>query len=106
MTWSTIAEPVADLLPELVALRRDLHAHPELAYQEHRTAGIVAQSLRALGLTVHEGIGGTGVVGTLRRGQGTRSVGLRCGHGRAAHGGTGAGGPCQPHARQASRLRA
>ncbi len=77
MSWSAIAEPVADLLPELVALRRDLHAHPELAYEEHRTAGIVAQSLRALGLTVHEGIGGTGVVGTLRGGQGTRSVGLR-----------------------------
>ena len=48
MSWSAIAEPVADLLPELVALRRDLHAQPELAYEEHRTAGIVAQSLRAL----------------------------------------------------------
>ncbi|MDA8521507.1 amidohydrolase [Acidovorax sp. NCPPB 4044] len=74
-----IARPLADLLPGLVALRRDLHAHPELAYQERRTAGIVAQSLRLLGLEVHEGIGGTGVVGTLRLGSGTgtRSVGLR-----------------------------
>jgi hippurate hydrolase len=72
-----IAGPVADLLPDLVALRRDLHANPELAYEEHRTAGIVAQSLRVLGLEVEEGIGGTGVVGTLRGGQGTRSVALR-----------------------------
>ncbi len=72
-----IAAPVADLLPDLIALRRDLHAHPELAYEEKRTAGIVAQSLRLLGLQVHEGIGGTGVVGTLRCGSGPRSVGLR-----------------------------
>jgi len=72
-----IGEPVADLLPDLVALRRDLHANPELAYEEHRTAGIVAQSLRVLGLAVEESIGGTGVVGTLRGGRGTRSVALR-----------------------------
>ena len=80
MTRAAIAEPVADLLPDLVALRRDLHANPELAYEEHRTAGIVAQSLRVLGLAVEEGIGGTGVVGTLRGGNGgsgTRSVALR-----------------------------
>ncbi|WP_343661417.1 M20 aminoacylase family protein [Ralstonia sp.] len=77
MKRDDIAGPVADLLPDLVALRRDLHANPELAYEEHRTAGIVAQSLRMLGLEVEEGIGGTGVVGTLRGGQGTRSVALR-----------------------------
>ncbi|SOY46074.1 Amidohydrolase [Cupriavidus taiwanensis] len=77
MRWNQIAEPVADLLPDLIALRRDLHANPELGYEEHRTAGIVAQSLRVLGLTVHERIGGTGVVGTLRAGNGKRSVGLR-----------------------------
>ncbi|MCT7307741.1 amidohydrolase [Ralstonia wenshanensis] len=77
MKHDDIAGPVADLVPDLVALRRDLHANPELAYEEHRTAGIVAQSLRVLGLAVEEGIGGTGVVGTLRGGQGTRSVALR-----------------------------
>ncbi|CAJ0815973.1 Hippurate hydrolase [Ralstonia wenshanensis] len=77
MKHDDIAGPVADLVPDLVALRRDLHANPELAYEEHRTAGIVAQSLRVLGLAVAEGIGGTGVVGTLRGGQGTRSVALR-----------------------------
>ncbi|HEV6966071.1 MULTISPECIES: amidohydrolase [Roseateles] len=67
---------IADLLPDLVAMRRDLHAHPELAFAEHRTAALVAESLRALGLEVHQGIGGTGVVGVLRNGSG-RSVGLR-----------------------------
>lgn len=69
--------PIADLLPDLVALRRDLHAHPELAFEEHRTAGIAAQAMRALGLEVHEGIAGTGVVASLRCGHGERSVGLR-----------------------------
>jgi amidohydrolase len=68
---------IADLLPELIALRRDLHAHPELAFQEHRTAGIVAATLRQIGLEVHEGLGGTGVVGVLRCGSSGRSVGLR-----------------------------
>ncbi|MCX7174940.1 MAG: amidohydrolase [Proteobacteria bacterium] len=68
---------LADLLPGLVTLRRDLHAHPELAFTEHRTAGIVARALREMGLEVHEGLGGTGVVGVLRHGTGTRSVGLR-----------------------------
>ena len=49
---------------------RDLHAHPELPHQEHRTAGNVAARLRDTGLEVHEGIGGTGVVGILRNGDG------------------------------------
>jgi amidohydrolase len=70
-------QEIADLVPDLIALRRDLHAHPELAFQERRTAGIVAAALRDLGLEVHEGIGGTGVVGVLRSGGGGRSVGLR-----------------------------
>lgn len=75
------AEPslaaVSDLLPALVTLRQDLHAHPELAFQEHRTARIVAGALRLLGLTVHEGLAGTGVVGSLRVGNSSRSIGLR-----------------------------
>ena len=50
-------EDIDDLLPELVALRHDLHASPELAFEERRTAGIVAASLRLLGLDVHEGAG-------------------------------------------------
>jgi len=70
-------DEIADLLPALTALRHDLHAHPELAFAEHRTAGIVARALREFGLEVHEGIGGTGVVGVLRAGSSPRSVGLR-----------------------------
>jgi amidohydrolase len=77
MLSATPAQQIADLLPDLVALRRDLHAHPELAFKEHRTAGIVAAALRELGLEVHEGIGGTGVVAVLRSGSNARSVGLR-----------------------------
>lgn len=80
-TLADVMEPVQDLLPDLVALRQDLHAHPELAYEERRTAGIVAQSLRLMGLQVVEGVGGTGVVGTLRCGDmsegASPSVGLR-----------------------------
>jgi amidohydrolase len=70
-------DTIDDLLPELVILRRDLHAHPELAFEEKRTAGIVAAALRLLGLEVHEGLAGTGVVGTLRNGRSPRTVGLR-----------------------------
>ena len=60
--------PSLDLSPEedLIALRRDFHAHPEIGFEEVRTAGIVAQRLRDLGLTVRENIGVTGVVGILR----------------------------------------
>ena len=57
-------------LDELAALYRDLHAHPELAFAEHRTAGIVAERLRGLGYQVTTGVGGTGVVGLLSSGTG------------------------------------
>jgi amidohydrolase len=57
-------------LDELAAVYRDLHAHPELAFAEHRTAGIVADRLRELGYQVTTGIGGTGVVGVLEAGPG------------------------------------
>src|SRR3954447_7092984 len=59
-----------DRLPALGELYRDLHRHPELSMQEHRTAGIVAQHLRESGYEVTEGIGKTGVVGILRNGTG------------------------------------
>lgn len=61
----------------LVALRRDLHQHPELGYQEHRTSGLVAEFLAGLGLEVYQGIGKTGVVGVLKHGTSPRAVGLR-----------------------------
>ncbi len=65
------------LLNALTALRRDLHAHPELGFEEERTSAIVAERLEALGLEVTRGLGGTGVVGTLRIGEGNRAIALR-----------------------------
>ncbi|WP_084277935.1 M20 aminoacylase family protein [Novosphingobium sp. B1] len=66
------------ILPDLVALRRDIHAHPELGFCEHRTAGRIADELRSLGIEVHEGIGTTGLVGVLKgKREGTRTLGLR-----------------------------
>src|SRR3954463_15749800 len=66
------------LLGESTEFRRDLHAHPELGFQETRTAARVAAALRAAGVDVTEGIGGTGLVGTIRgAGSGDRSIGLR-----------------------------
>jgi hippurate hydrolase len=59
---------------KLIALRRDLHRHPELGFQETRTKAIVAEHLRDLGLEVHEGVG---VVGILKSGKGNRAIGLR-----------------------------
>ena len=62
---------------EFIQLRRDIHRHPELAFEEHRTAELVATRLEAWGYSVHRGLGGTGVVGTLKRGNSERSLGLR-----------------------------
>ncbi len=60
-----------------IALRRDIHAHPELAFDEHRTADLIAARLTSLGLEVHRGIGRTGVVGVLKHGSSNRMIGLR-----------------------------
>jgi hippurate hydrolase len=73
-----IADRIAAVLPDIVALRHDIHAHPELAFAEHRTAALVARHLREYGLEVHTGIGDTGVVGVLRGAPGGPSIGLRC----------------------------
>jgi amidohydrolase len=62
---------------ELQQIRRDLHAHPELRFEEHRTADLVARSLAGWGIEVHRGLGGTGVVGLIRAGGGQRAIGLR-----------------------------
>jgi hippurate hydrolase len=62
---------------EFISLRREIHRHPELAFEEHRTAALVADKLEAWGYAVERGLGGTGVVGTLVRGNGTRRLGLR-----------------------------
>ncbi|QBD80595.1 amidohydrolase [Ktedonosporobacter rubrisoli] len=71
---------IDELVPDLIAMRRDLHEHPELAFEEVRTSGIVAQRLRALGLEVQTGIAKTGVVGLLRGGAskpGARTLAIR-----------------------------
>ncbi len=70
-------DSIADLLPALVDFRRDLHAHPELGFKEHRTAARIAAALREAGLEVHEGIGGTGIVGVLKAGSSDRAIALR-----------------------------
>ena len=62
---------------ELTAIRRDIHANPELGMEEHRTADLVASKLEEWGIEVHRGVGGTGVVGVLRAGNGDQAVGLR-----------------------------
>ncbi len=68
---------VLEMQDELARIRRDIHAHPELCFEEHRTSDIVAAKLAEWGLEVHRGLAKTGVVGTLRRGNSTRSIGLR-----------------------------
>ncbi|MBB4191678.1 hippurate hydrolase [Rhizobium aethiopicum] len=73
----SIPARIKDDLPFLTALRRDLHAHPELGFEEERTAGIAAKLLDEAGIAVHRGLAGTGVVGTLQVGNGTRRIGLR-----------------------------
>ena len=62
---------------EFISLRRDIHQHPELAFEEHRTAALVSEKLKSWGYEVHEGIGGTGVVGVLKNGNGEMTIGLR-----------------------------
>jgi len=63
---------------ELTAIRRDLHAHPEIGFEEVRTSGIVADKLKQWGIEVHRGLGGTGVVGVLKgKGGGQKRIGLR-----------------------------
>ncbi|KXU31522.1 peptidase M20 [Sphingobium sp. 22B] len=71
-----IIEQIAEKQPDLTGWRRTLHAEPEIAFQEHRTSDFVAAKLTEFGIDVHRGLGGTGVVGTLRRGAGG-VVGLR-----------------------------
>src|SRR5580700_5915255 len=74
MNTTTAAEPVlsglASLIPNLEALYKDVHTHPELSMQETRTAGLAADRLRAAGYAVTTGVGKTGVVGLLRNGDG------------------------------------
>tara|TARA_Y100000746_G_scaffold230167_1_gene241246 strand:- start:351 stop:1523 length:1173 start_codon:yes stop_codon:yes gene_type:complete len=72
-----IIKELEDLQLEMQNWRRDIHAHPEIAFEEHRTAKIVAEKLESFGIEVETGIAGTGVVGTLKKGTGNRAIGLR-----------------------------
>jgi hippurate hydrolase len=74
----SIIDRIRSYQEELVAIRRDLHAHPELGFEEERTSDIVAERLKSWGIEVHRGVGKTGVVGVLRSGSGNaRKIGLR-----------------------------
>lgn len=73
----SVIEAIAACQDELTAWRRDIHAHPETAFEEERTADIVAKALESFGIDVHRGLGRTGVVGRLRVGGSERIIGLR-----------------------------
>ena len=68
---------IADFAPDMTEWRRDIHAHPELAFHEHRTSDLVAAKLESWGIEVTRGIAGTGLVGTLRLGSSPRAIGIR-----------------------------
>jgi hippurate hydrolase len=74
---TALIEALREQAPAFIEIRRDIHRHPELAFDEHRTCKLVAERLRAFGYEVSTGLGGTGVVGTLQRGKGTKRLGLR-----------------------------
>ncbi len=72
-----IIDRIAQFHDDIRAIRRDLHAHPELRFEEKRTSDIVAATLESWGIEVHRGLGGTGVVGVIRNGDSPRAIGLR-----------------------------
>ena len=74
---AAVEQQMSGVAPKMVAWRRDIHSHPELSNQEVRTAKLVADHLRALGIQVQTGVGGTGVVGTLKGGLPGKTVALR-----------------------------
>ena len=80
MTFSSPSPLLAQLqavAAEFVEVRRSIHAHPELAFEETRTSDMVAESLARWGYAVHRGLGVTGVVGVLKKGSGSKSLGIR-----------------------------
>ncbi len=72
-----LIDRIQAMQPELAAWRRDIHAHPETAFEEERTSRLVAERLASFGIEVHRGLAKTGVVGTLRCGGSPRAIGLR-----------------------------
>lgn len=76
MDHDAVLPGIRNIQDEMIELRHHIHAHPELGFEEFATSDLVADCLRSWGYSVHRGLGGTGVVGTLRNGQG-RAIGLR-----------------------------
>ncbi|NVO04973.1 MAG: amidohydrolase [Rhodoferax sp.] len=72
-----LIEPIVSAAAGIAAIRRDLHAHPELCFQEVRTADVVAAKLTEWGIPMHRGLGTTGVIGILKAGNSDRAIGLR-----------------------------
>jgi hippurate hydrolase len=77
MHMNTLREEIALVLPEMIGVRHHIHQHPELAFEEHATSDLVAERLAQWGYEVQRGLAGTGVVGQLRHGSGSRSIGIR-----------------------------
>lgn len=74
---SSLIEGICHDAPSFVEFRRNVHAHPELSYQEHRTSELIAQMLLGWGVPVHRQLGKTGLVGIIKSGTGDRAIGLR-----------------------------
>lgn len=72
-----LIESIREFQHEIQTIRRDIHAHPELCFEEHRTAAVVAAKLEAWGIPMLRGLADTGVVGIIKRGNSTRAIGLR-----------------------------
>ncbi|MDE2428112.1 MAG: amidohydrolase [Burkholderiales bacterium] len=72
-----LIDPIVRFHADIQQIRRDIHAHPELCFEEHRTSEIVAQKLQEWGIPVVRGLGGTGVVGIIKHGDSPRAIGLR-----------------------------
>ncbi len=72
-----LIEPILSDVAAITAIRRDIHAHPELCFKEERTADVIAKALTDWGIPVHRGLGKTGVVGIVKNGSSNRAVGLR-----------------------------
>lgn len=72
-----LIDPIIEFHQEIQAIRRDIHAHPELCFEEFRTAELVAKKLEAWGIPMIRGLAGTGVVGIIKRGTSSRALGLR-----------------------------
>jgi hippurate hydrolase len=76
-TYMQLIDPIIEFHSEIQRIRRDIHAHPELCFEEKRTADLVAEKLTEWGIPILRGLGETGVVGIIKKGSSTRAIGLR-----------------------------